>query len=297
MTAREGRKGFIMATYASRGDRLQDGSVPPSAIGAVGSVNDTAANSGAGLSAFWKDCPLQAAEIDPAVGYGMQDNFVDVGLSPTITTIISGQGRYLLFGGASSTIIPDAGLGGGLTLTLTDTDQATSITTKQTPFQITSGAGSLWFEARIKSSTITTAQQAWLVGLMDSTPQTATVPLTATGALADLNLVGFHHPEANTTAFDTSYKANTVAAVEVNSDVGTLAADTYIKLGFKFDTTNNVLTFYINGVAQANQKTIPNATGTDFPADVTLAPVVAILAATDDEETLTVDWIKCFQKR
>ena len=288
-----------MSTYSSKGDRLENGTVPPRAIGTIPVNNVTAANSGVGLSSFWADCPLQGSLIDPGLGYGLQDNFVDVGLSGTITTIISqaGTGKYLVFGGASSTIAPDAALGGGLTLGLTDIDQATSITTKQTPFQVTSGAGSLWFEARVKTSTITTAEQAFFVGLMDTTAQTATVPLTATGTIADINCVGFHKQEANTTAFDTSYKANTVTAVEVNSDVGTLAANTYIKLGFKFDTSNNVLSFYINGVLQAAQKTIPDDTGTDFPADVTLAPVFAILAATADDESFTIDWYKCFQAR
>jgi hypothetical protein len=286
-----------MATYASKGNRLEDGTVPPKAIGTIGAASVGAANSGAGLSSFWQDCPLQAALIDPSVGYGMQDDFVDAGLSPTITTIISGQGRYLLFGSAGATIAPDAAVGGGLVLSEATDNESVSITTKQTPFQIEATKGSLWFEARVKTSTVTTAEQAWIVGLRDSTPQTATVPITATGAIADINMVGFHHPEANTTAFDASYKADGVTAVEVNSNIGTLAAGTYIKLGMKFDTSNNVLSFYVNGVRQTTGKTIPTSAGTDFPADVTLAPVVAMTLANSAAETITIDWIKCFQAR
>ncbi len=288
-----------MATYASKGDRLEDRTVPPQAIGTVAAVNKTVANAGAGLSAFWDDCPLMSIMTDPGAGYMFSDGFEDLGLGGTITTIISnaGTGKYLVFGGASSTIAPDAALGGGITLLLTDDNQATSITTKQTPFQISSGKGSLWFEARIKTTTITTDEQAFFVGLMDTSPQTATVPLTNAGAIANINCVGFHKQEANTTAFDTSYKANDVSAVEVNSDVGTLEATKYIKLGMKFDTGNNVLSFYINGALQASGKTIPDATGDDFPADVTLAPVCAILAATADTETLIMDWWKIVQAR
>ena len=285
-----------MATYASKGDRLQNGTVPPKAIGTM-TTSDSIANAGVGLSAFWKDCPLAASLIDPGVGYGIQDDFIDVGLSPTITTIVSGQGRYLLFGSSGATITPDGVLGGGLVLTEATNNEAVSITTKQTPFQIESSKGSLWFEARIKTSTITTDEQAWLIGLVDSTAQTATVPITATGTIADVNFVGFHHPEANTSAFDASYKANTVTAVEVNSDIGTLVAGTYVKLGMKFDTTNNVLSFYVNGALQATQKAIGAAAGTDFPDDVTLAPVAAMLLANSAEETITLDWWKCFQAR
>lgn len=288
-----------MATYASKGDRLIDGTIPPRAISPVGSANDATANASAGLSAFWGDCPLTAIMTDPGAGYMFSDGFEDLGLGGTITTIISnaGTGKYLVFGGAGSTIVPDAALGGGITLTLTDDNQATSITTKQTPFQIESSKGSLWFEARVKTSTITTNEQAWFVGLMDTTPQTATVPLEADGDIATINSVGFHHPEANTTAFDAFYKANDVTLEEVNSDIGVLEVGVYVKLGFKFDSSNNVLSYYVNGVLQAAGKTVGVAAGTDFPDDVTLAPVLAILAATDDTETFTCDWWKTVQAR
>ena len=87
---------------------------------------------------------------------------------------------------------------------------------------------------------------------MDATsPQSATVPLTATSALANLNMVGFHKPEANTTAFDCSFNINDPGIEEVLSDVGVLVAGEYVKLGMKFDTSNNVLSFYINGAVQA----------------------------------------------
>ena len=284
-----------MATYALKGNKLADLSVP---VKAIRSNKGSAA--GAGLSpAIWDDCPMVGIMCDPTIGWMISDDFTDVGLSGTITTIISqaGTGRYLVFGGAGATIAPDNALGGGLTLSLTDTDQAVSIVTKQNPFQITSGAGDLWFEARVKFSTNTTNEQGWLLGLTSIITQSATVPLTNASAIADINFVGFHKPEANTTAFDASYKANGVNAVEVNSDIGTLAVDTYVKLGMKFSTSNNRLEFYVNGVKQANGKTIPNATGTDFPADVLMAPTFALLAATNDTETATIDWWKIAQLR
>lgn len=284
-----------MATYCTKGNRLHDLTVPPKSIRAV-----SGSAAGAGLSpAIWDDCPLLAAKLDPFVGYGIEDDFMDVGLAGTITTIISdaGLGRYLIFGGASATVAPDNKAGGGITFTLTDDNQGISLVTKQNPFQITSGAGDLWFEARVKFSTVTKNEQGWLVGLTSIITQSATVPLTAASAIADVNFVGFHKPEANTTAFDASYKANGVTAVEVNSDIGTLAADTYVKLGMKFSTSNNQLAFYVNGVKQTTSKVIPNATGTDFPADVLMAPTFALMAATNDTESGTMDWWKCYQLR
>lgn len=284
-----------MATYCSKGNRLRDLTVPAKAIRAV-----SGSAAGAGLSpAIWDDCPLLAAKLDPFVGYGIEDNFMDVGLAGTITTIISdaGLGRYLIFGGASATATPLAGAGGGLALTLTDKDQGISITTKTNPFKITAGSGDLWFEARCKFSTVTTNEQGWLVGLTSVITQSATVPLTAASAIADVNFIGFHKPEANTTAFDASYKADGVTAVEVNSDIGTLVAAGFVKLGMKYSTANNELAFYVDGVKQTTTKTIPDGTGTDFPADVFMAPTFALMAATDDTEYGAIDWWKCYQLR
>ncbi len=287
-----------MATYVLRGQRFKNTTIYPEAIKGVRKNSKfTSATTSFGLSSFWDDCPIEGIKNDPGIGFMMEDNFVDFGLSPDITTIVSAQGRYLLFGDAGATITPDTALGGGIVLTEATDDEAVSITTKQTPFKIINSGGSLWFEARIKTNTITGDKQAWFLGLMDATPQTSAVPLTADGALADINLVGFHHPEANTAAYDTSYKANTVTAVEVNSDVGTLVAGTYVKLGFKFDTYSNQLTFYVNGSAQTTRKTIPSAAGTDFPNDVLLAPVFGEVLAASASYTLTMDWWRCAQLR
>lgn len=243
---------------------------------------------------IWADCPWAQAQIDPGIGFGFWDDFLTGQLTPTITTIID-VNNYLMFGSANATVTYDGAVGGGIILTEATDDEAVSITTKQLPYQLTSLGGDFWFEAKIKSSTITANKQAWCVGLMDSTPQTATIPLTATGAIGDINFVGFHHPEANTTLFDASYKANTVTLVEVNADAGTLAADTYIKLGMKVKA--GVLSFFVDGVQLGSTKTLPNANGTDFPADVTLAPVLAQVLAASNSATLTMDWWRGFQRR
>jgi len=288
-----------MATFVKKGDMFIDATIPPSSVRANRRGGKALLDSGYGLSYFWQDCPMEAIRNDPGAGYFVEDDFTDLGLGGTITTIISnaGTGKYLVFGSAGATIAPDAAVGGGIVLTEATDNEAVSITTKQSPFQISSLLGTLWFEARIKTNTIVTNKQAWFCGLMDTTAQTVGVPLTNAGALYNCNLVGLHKPEANTTAFDASYKANDVTAVEVNSDIGTLVAGTYVKLGMKFDNPTNVLSFYVDGVKQTAVKTIPNATGTDFPADVKLRPILAQVLAASASYTLTMDWWKVFQLR
>lgn len=246
---------------------------------------------------IWADCPWALIQ-ETGNGYTFWDDFIAGGLTPTITTTV-GVPPYTMFGSSGATVTYAGDVrGGAIVLTEATDNEAVNIVTESLPFQISENLGKLWFEARIKVSTITTNEQAWFVGLAGAMTQSATVPLTAAGALADINLVGFHKPEANTTAFDASYKADGVTAVEVNSDIGTLAVDTFVKLGMVFDPDDsNKLKFYINGVEQASTKTIPDDTGTDFPADVQLGLCVAKVMANSAEETLTMDWWRCAQLR
>lgn len=248
---------------------------------------------------IWHDCPWREAMEDPHVGYGWYEDFVKYGLrAETLTTVVDVTQGYIAFGDSGATITADGAVGGGLVLTEATDNESVAFSTEQHAFNITQNGGDFWLEARIKNSTITASENSFFLGMMDTTALSNAIPLTQTGALADINLVGFHKPEANTTAFDTSYKADGVTAVEVNSDVGTLAVDTYVKLGMKYRASDTFqLSFFIDNVLQATKKTIPNATGTDFPSDVTLAPVLAMMMGNSAAETMTMDWWRIFQTR
>ena len=79
--------------------------------------------------------------------------------------------------------------------------------------------GELWFEARVKKSTLTATKHGWFLGLMTNTALTAIVPITAAGALADVGCVGFFQKETSAGTVCTSYKASGVTAVDVKVDV------------------------------------------------------------------------------
>lgn len=262
-----------------------------------GFVNYKGYNASRGPSAsIWASCPWSAIVNADVAGTYLWDDF-DVGGLMTAPTTIAALGGGRPWSGFSSTgsqvTYDDSS---GIVLAETTEDEATNIFQEQHPFNISRSHKSLWLESRIKLSHTATTENSWFVGLMDTTATTAAVPLTATGALADVNLVGFHKPEANTTAYDTSYKANTVTAVEVNSDVGAITAATYFKVGFKYDADTYKLSFYIDGVKQATEKTIPSAAGTDFPNDVALGAVVALaVGAGASDNTLTCDWFRAAQ--
>ena len=86
-----------------------------------------------------------------------------------------------------------------------------------------------------------------------------------------------------------------MTAVEVNSDIGTLAVGTYVKLGMKYKRIDNKLAFYVNNTKQATTKTLGAAAGTDFPDDIGLAPVLAQTLGASASITMTMDWWRCVQ--
>lgn len=253
----------------------------------VNSSQDT----GRGISgAIWGDCPWLEIVEDPSRGWCFHDDFLIGGITPTITTLIAGPGGYSMFGSTGATITYDDEPGGAIVLTESDDNEAVSLGTKQHPFRLSSTAGRFWFEARVKTNTIVTLEQGFFIGLMGATNQSATVPLTATSAIADINCVGFHKPEANTTAFNCSYKKIGATAVVVNTGVGSLAVNSYIKLGMKMQ--DGQIDFFINGARQASAASV---SASDFPSGAGLGPILALICGTNNDSILSMDWWRIAQ--
>lgn len=257
---------------------------------------------------IWAPFPWMACIEDPGLGFVEFQDFVSGGLITAPTTHaalvglpisgFSSSAGQITYGNGTYTTDQAVGT---LVLAETTTRESTSIRSDAVPYRISANYGMLCFEARIKISTVATNEIGFFVGLLEDETLTVDIPIVGTGsdtgALADKDLVGFHKPKANTTTFDGGYKAGGVTAVVSNDEMGTLAADTYIKLGMVFDPNNsNKLAWYVNGVKQATEKTIPDNTGTDFPADVNLGWCIALaVGSAASDNTLTVDWIRVGQ--
>lgn len=258
-----------------------------------------------GLSGnVWKDCP-SSDELKMGIRQGVEvyDHFQYSGLVTSPTTEAALIGLPLSgFGSAGSTITFADTAGGVLVLTEATDNEGNGLKSKSHSFQISSLLGKLWFEARVKVSLITVNLINMCVGLMDNSAMTVNVPMsTANPPILDgCNFVGFFLKEADTGAITTSYIADTVTPVTVQTGVATLVADTYIKFGMVFDpnyrgTGVASLAFFVNGVEQSTRKTIPNNTGTDFPADVRLAPFFGQRLGGSQSTLSSIDWWRCVQ--
>lgn len=251
---------------------------------------------------LWSGCPKDTFVADPAAGYFFYDDFTRKGgliADPTITTVADLAPGYKAFASSGSSVLKAQNTtapGGGILVFTTNNNDGANIATIATPFQIAQGKGDFWFEARVKTSNVTTAGAGgcndFFVGLLETCALTAIVPITATGTLADQNLVGFFRQEAAPTALTSAYKANGVTAVTVQATVATLAAATYFKVGMHYEAYSHTLFFYYNGLLASSSKSIPSAAGTDFPNDVLMGPCFASVSSDsgNGDNTETLDW-------
>ena len=269
---------------------------------------------------LWYDCPQQAFTTGWTGGVFIDDDFESFPhiTTPTITTVaaINGKLGYKAFGSSGATILPVASKFDGECqfVTAATDDHQVSMQTIQTPFRVSKLVGKFWGEARLKLGSIADTHDVMYFGMSESLTMTVIIPIVAAGGLSDHNHFGFLRTETASQGaqLDTTYKANGVTAVVVKNNcldtslnltgTGTalLVADTYMKLGFKFhpkDPFNNnkaTLAFYVNGLRLPDVKEIPDNTGTDFPADVWMAPVIATKNAAANASTNTLDrWTFC----
>jgi hypothetical protein len=141
----------------------------------------------------------------------------------------------------------------------------------------------VWFETRVKFSDITA--QSGYVGLADAdSPANSLIPDAGTG-VASKNVVGFSVLEAAPSVLRAIY--DTAAGVTtLNATAGTLVADTYVKLGIRYDGTN--VKYYVDGAVVGTVL----ASATNFPDGVYLAPLWALKSHEADDKNLSIDWWK-----
>jgi len=247
---------------------------------------------------IWGNLPQSEIDSRPGRIIHIFDRFDALGphASASSSTVTEKNGPWSTFisQGGSITAASASVPGGGITVSADGDDEGVVLTRWLPLFKIAYGGKPFWFEARVKSSTVANTKHGIFVGMINAITPSATVPIAADGTLADQNLVGFHRLEGDGDAIDTVYKANGVTQVTVKADAIALAADTYVKLGMYFDGTT--LFFFKDGVLLPDSKVIPSAAGTDFPNDVTLSPVFAVLNATGtDPGSATFQWVRVAQ--
>ena len=191
-------------------------------------------------------------------------------------------------GGAQINAVAGLGLAGGVKIYSDGDNEGASIRHQFAPFKLARSRKAFGFEVVLSTDTIADTKHGFFAGLIEDVAATAIIPLTALGALADKNLVGFHRLEGDGDYVNCVYKANGVAAVTVKEDAHVLVADTDIRLGMRYSPAEDFnksgrywLRFFANGrlIASA-EKQIPSTDGDDFPNDIGLGIILSVLNAT-----------------
>jgi hypothetical protein len=149
-----------------------------------------------------------------------------------------------------------------------------------------SATNRVWFEARIKTSSVAANRNGVAVGLGQVGRLVTLGQQASTSAIAAIDSITLFRAATGTTAIQTVIGNGT--ATVVNATAGTFAANTYTKLGFYWNGTTG--TFYQDGAALTT--TITSAS-TQFPATDALAFYVSVLGGSSaSSELVTVDWVR-----
>jgi hypothetical protein len=246
-------------------------------------------DTGPGLSrSLWGGTGFNAEERDK-YAFIMDDfySFVDVGASSS-----ESMGRGINYYAATTTgqsAETKTGNGTGVLtlLNVDDSDAAISVSLADDAHlgQMVATKGSnkkRWWETRVRLSA--TTLQSLFVGLRSPGDAAETDLADAGTGIYQLTHVGFTILEATPTRVDAVYGTTTTASTALLTDVGTIVADTWMKLGLYFDGT------YCRYFVDGTEVTKVAVTATNFPDSLDLGLGFAICPHESDDKELDIDW-------
>ena len=211
---------------------------------------------------IWADCPTLQIAHDPSLGYHFYDDFRH--FAP-LTIALAANDKYT-YAADTGVLVADSTAtadGGHIFMDDLDTDNDAGFLGHGTyaPFARLSSSDKMWFEARYKRLTVADNDGGLFLGLFETT----VVPVSGTTLTDDASVldasedfVGWRILAADGDALEPIYQegGNTIQAVGTGSTnaVGSgndraIVADTFIKLGMKWDGTR--ITYYVNGAVHA----------------------------------------------
>ena len=164
----------------------------------------------------------------------------------------------------------------------------------------------LVFECRLSVSSSAAAKFDWAVGLGEVGMGATDGLFTDSNALADANFCGFVKLVAEGADVDGAYKADGqtyqdgATKTKLNA-LKTMAAATYVKLGFRYRAYPKKLEFYVDNARPGGNITPAMLTASEldaatFPDDTLLAPIIGAKdSAGDTALNVKLDWWACAQ--
>jgi len=244
-----------------------------------------------GPSAFWGELQPWYG-INPNDGWGGFDDFLD-----SRTTAV--HNLVLEEADDNAAWAPITGEECGvwrLTIASDDNEEGSmqwGNTNVAAPLVIDEGYGRMWFEARVRFSSVTDNVLGMVLGLAEEgfaasnciIDNGAAATTDGTGIVGK-DFVGFGVWADDGDTCDAFYHTAGATAATHKAQIGTLVASTWIKLGMYFDGQSQ-LWFYVDGVRYG---TSVLASATDFPDGEELSPVFAIKVSSNAALNADIDW-------
>ena len=234
------------------------------------------------------------------------DDFLNFGavnpaISGTTSGVTGGYGYYVDTATSASSITQAAASDGVIEITTGATDDHEAWLTSGGntgtlgAMDPTAGSDRLTvFEARVKVDQITSGNM--FVGLSEEGLAAANT-ITDGNNIANKDLFGFLALGSDPDALTFTYKKENNTTVTLISDLATLAADTWVKLGFIYDPsrpTSEKVRIFVNNEEQATK-----ITGTDMAAATWPDGQMAFLAGVKNgaaaAKTMSIDWWQFLQ--
>ena len=252
-------------------------------------MTTTAAVAGRPSPSIWADCPIAELQQNPAKGLYLFEDFLTV---PGATTIKGNMWYPIIGTGCTVNQLKD---NAGVVQLLhdgTDND-IVSLSTGNNVSGITKITSTMptgfWYEARFKVNTITNDDIAVFVGLAEEalSAQTGLIADTS-AALADKDLLGFYVDDGDGDDLTIVHRKAGGALVSQTGKI-TLAVDTYVQVGFKYNPLKNIVDVYLNGEKVGDPIDCSLAT---FPSAQDLALyLVCKMMGGAAADYLAVDWV------
>ena len=163
----------------------------------------------------------------------------------------------------------------------------------------TTGTGKVAFEIRIMKSIVTNNSLAFVAGLGKRGLVADNLLADSTGALADVDFVGFQVLQAAGATVNFVWRKTGQTLQTGISGVATLTASGYARLGFVYDpqeTASKRIRVFVDGVENATGITSTQVAAATFPSAVALNPVVGGIVGSGAAAVLSdTDWLFAHQ--
>lgn len=268
------------------------------------------AQTDASQSNLWADCPVLEIKHGILRGWYQEDDFTDLVISGTQTSILDNVGgKYRLLCPASGSwsvvnAIPSTEYPGGFLRVLCDTDgDHAAFGYTAMPFCLnTAVAGRMWGEARIAMTGIAANNAQVFVGLAETsvTNFTTAIPLgNADIANSSMAMIGFNVLEDGLGAVNGCYQDRSTTWVNPTggTGIGQMAANTFIKLGWTFNpsTPTEAFTWYVNGVKKSSISLATLQALTNLDVKPLSLCIAQYADSAGTANYLYMDWWKCYQ--